>query len=147
MTTALEGLVADNRIGTTNTAAGGHGEARTRPLQGRGLPVAQSISFPDLNAAAEDGPTPRATAEPILKDWHPLHQVKAKLQVCVGEATISVGELLGAKEHQVLRLDRGLGQPVDLTIEGKVVARGQLVAVDGNFAVRITELPTALRLA
>ncbi len=52
-----------------------------------------------------------------------------------------------AKEHQVLRLDRGVDQPVDLTIEGKVVARGQLVAVDGHFAVRITELPVALGLA
>ncbi|MNY65664.1 flagellar motor switch protein [compost metagenome] len=57
-----------------------------------------------------------------------------------------MGELLSAKEHQVLKLDRGIEQPVDLTIEGKVVARGQLVAVDGHFAVRITELPMALGL-
>jgi flagellar motor switch protein FliN/FliY len=35
---------------------------------------------------------------------------------------------------------------VDLLLDGKVVARGQLVAVDGHFAVRITELPVALKL-
>jgi flagellar motor switch protein FliN/FliY len=35
---------------------------------------------------------------------------------------------------------------VDLVLEGKVVARGELVAVDGFFAVRITELPLPLRL-
>lgn len=57
-----------------------------------------------------------------------------------------MGELLGAKEHQVIRLDREIDQAVDLTVEGKVVARGQLVAVDGHFAVRITELPVALSL-
>ncbi|TWD85743.1 flagellar motor switch protein FliN/FliY [Variovorax beijingensis] len=146
MTKALEGIVADNRTGAANTAAEGRGELRTRPQQASGLPTAQIIALPDLHADSE-GAANHAAEAPILKDWNPLHQIKAKLQVCVGEATISVGELLSAKEHQVLRLDRTFDQPVDLTIEGKVVARGQLVAVDGHFAVRITELPVALGLA
>jgi flagellar motor switch protein FliN/FliY len=77
---------------------------------------------------------------------NPLHQVKATLQVCVGSATLTVGELLAAVEQQVLVLDRGVEQPVDLMLEGQVVARGQLVAVDDQFAVRITELPLALSL-
>ena len=147
MTKALEGIVADNRTGAANTAAEGRGELRTRPQQASGLPTAQIIALPDLHVGSEGNAANHAADASILRDWNPLHQIKAKLQVCVGEATISVGELLGAKEHQVLRLDRGFDQPVDLTIEGKVVARGQLVAVDGHFAVRITELPVALGLA
>jgi len=107
---------------------------------------AQIIALPDLHAGAEGDAANQGGDASILKDWNPLHQIKAKLQVMVGEASISVGELLGAKEHQVLRLDREIDQAVDLTIEGKVVARGQLVAVDGHFAVRITELPIALGL-
>jgi flagellar motor switch protein FliN/FliY len=55
-----------------------------------------------------------------------------------------VGDLLAAKEHQVLVLDRKVDQPVDLLLEGKVIARGQLVAVDGCFAVRISELTAPL---
>ncbi|MDP9933613.1 FliM/FliN family flagellar motor switch protein [Variovorax paradoxus] len=108
------------------------------------MPTAQIIALPELHANAEGDAANRADNATVLRDWHPLHQIKAKLQVCVGEATLSVGELLAAKEHQVLLLDRALDQSVDLTIEGKVVARGQLVAVDGHFAVRITELPMAL---
>ena len=59
---------------------------------------------------------------------------------------MTVGELLSAKENQVLRLDRTLDQAVDLLLEGQVIARGQLVAVDDYFAVRITELPVPLQL-
>lgn len=76
----------------------------------------------------------------VLSSVNPLHQVKTTLRVCVGSAAITVGELLGAKEHQVLVLDRSVLQPVDLVLEGHVVARGQLVAVGNQFAVRITEL-------
>ena len=76
---------------------------------------------------------------------NPLHQIRTRLQVCVGEVGMTVGELLAAREHQVVVLDRTLTQPVDLLLEGRVVARGELVAVDDHFAVRITELPTPLK--
>lgn len=147
MTQALEGIVADHRVGASGSATESRGESRQRPASGNHAPTAQIIALPDLHVGTDGNAANHAGDATILKDWNPLHQIKAKLQVCVGEATISVGELLGAREHQVLRLDREIDQPVDLTIEGKVVARGQLVAVDGHFAVRITELPVALGLA
>lgn len=85
-------------------------------------------------------------SENLVASLNPLHQVKTTLQVCVGAATLTVGELLGAQAQQVLVLDRGLEQPVDLLLEGQVVARGQLVAVGDRFAVRLTELPLPLSL-
>lgn len=95
--------------------------------------------LPDVKAAAN--------SSKLLQSLNPLHQVKATLQVCVGTATLTVGELMAAKEQQVVVLDRNIEQPVDLMLEGQVVARGQLVAVDDHFAVRITALPLALSLA
>jgi flagellar motor switch protein FliN/FliY len=94
----------------------------------------------ELQDPAPDG----ASGPPLLRAAHPLHAVKIRLQVRVGEAFMTVGDLLGAREHEVLVLDRAVEQPVDLVLEGSVVARGQLVAVDGLFAVRITELPLPL---
>jgi flagellar motor switch protein FliN/FliY len=76
---------------------------------------------------------------------NPLHQIKTRLQVCVGEMTLTVGELMAAKEHQVFVLDRAIDRPVDVLLEGRIVARGQLVAVEDQFAVRITELPVPLK--
>jgi flagellar motor switch protein FliN len=105
-------------------------------------PSVHVIQLPELPEPNHD----TAAVLPLRLDGHPLHQVKTRLQVCVGEANVTVGELLGAKENQVLRLDRTLDQAVDLLLEGQVVARGQLVAVNGYFALRITELPLPLQL-
>lgn len=104
------------------------------------VPTAQLIELSELNDASQ------AKTDPVLRSLNPLHQVKAQLQVCVGSVQLTVGELMAAKAHQVLVLDRNIQQPVDLMLEGQVVARGQLVAVDDRFAVRITELPLALDL-
>ena len=104
-------------------------------------PTAQVISLGDLHGDAAH----RSPPIPVLEAVNPLHSIRTRLRVCVGEAELSVGELLAAREHQVLVLDRQLDQPVDMLLDGKVVARGQLVAVDGCFAVRITELPLPLK--
>lgn len=101
------------------------------------VPHAQAIALDEMEGG-------RGGAA-LLSGSHPLHAVKVKLGVCVGEAVLTVGELLGARENEVLTLDRAVDQPVDLLLEGKVVARGQLVAVDGCFAVRVTELPLPLK--
>lgn len=105
------------------------------------IDTTQAIDYPELQPASHpDG-------APALGSFHPLYQVKARLQVCVGEVTLTVGELLAARQQQVLRLDRALDQPVDLMVEGKVVARGHLVAVGNHFAVRLTELPQPMSLS
>ena len=107
-------------------------------------PVAQTLALGELHSASEAISNAPLLNGATLSSANPLHRVKAKLTVCVGTATLTVGELMAAKEQQVLRLDSKVAQPVDLLLEGKVVARGQLVAVDEHFGVRITELPVAL---
>jgi flagellar motor switch protein FliN/FliY len=102
-------------------------------------PRARAIAFEELVATSGDAP-------PMLADANPLLGVKVQLQVRVGAAAMTLGDLLAARENQVLALDRGVDQPVDLVLEGRTVARGQLVAVGEHFAVRITELPVPLKL-
>lgn len=91
------------------------------------------------------GPSDSAGPPLLPADAHPLHHVKARLQVSVGEATVTIGELLSARLHQVFVLDRRVEQAVDVLVEGRVVARGELIAVDDRFAVRISELPVPLK--
>lgn len=105
-------------------------------------PTAHMLQLPDLPELQ------RAQAAPggeLLPSMNPLHHIKAHLQVCVGQATLTVGELFDAREEQVILLDRRVDQPVDLLLEGKVIARGHLVAVGEHFAVRISELPVSLK--
>ncbi len=95
----------------------------------------------------EEAPEQPLQGQAAIRSEHPLHGVKVRLQVRLGEAEMTVAELLGARENEVLVLDRTVEDPVDLVLEGKVVARGQLVAIaDGTFAVRISELPVSLGL-
>ncbi|UTY59312.1 flagellar motor switch protein FliN [Massilia sp. erpn] len=72
-----------------------------------------------------------------------LDSVPVSLEVKVGNVQTTVGELMGLKEQAVLKIDRHTGQPVDVVVNGNVVARGQLVVVDDNFGVRITEIAAA----
>ena len=101
---------------------------------------AQPIELGEMSATAGGG------AAGLLADLNPLHQVKTTVHVCIGEVSMSIGELMALQAHQVVRLQQAVEEPVDLLVEGKAVARGQLVAVDGHFAVRITELPVALQV-
>lgn len=72
-----------------------------------------------------------------------LDGVQVHLSVMVGEARTTVGELMALKESSVLKIDRPADHPVDVILNGSVVARGQLVVVDDNFGVRITEIAQA----
>ncbi|AKU24729.1 hypothetical protein ACZ75_06390 [Massilia sp. NR 4-1] len=88
------------------------------------------------------GQTPSGPA--ILGDnLRLLDSVPVSLEVKVGNVQTTVGELMGLKEQAVLKIDRHSEQPVDVIVNGNVVARGQLVVVDDNFGVRITEIAAA----
>jgi flagellar motor switch protein FliN/FliY len=52
---------------------------------------------------------------------------------------------MGLRESSVLKIDRGVDMPVDVVVNGSVVARGQLVVVDDNFGVRISEIAQAAK--
>lgn len=111
------------------------------PIMASASPSAHIIELGELDKV------PHRDAPPVLTDVtvNPLHLIKAKLEVRVGEISLTVGELMAAREHEVFSLKRRIDEPVDLLLEGRVVARGELVAMDDQFAVRITELPVPLK--
>lgn len=69
-----------------------------------------------------------------------LQGVKVRLTVVVGAVEATLDELLSLKEFSVLTLERPVDHPVDVLLNGNIVARGQLVAVDDHFGVRVTEI-------
>jgi flagellar motor switch protein FliN/FliY len=117
----------------------------TPHANGNSTVTAQIISLSEMHPPA-NAATASAVPPANPNGLNPFHHVKATLKVCVGAAVITVGELVNAKVDQVICLDSRVNDPVDLLIEGKVVARGQLVAVDDRFGVRITQLPQALEV-
>ncbi|MES2933113.1 MAG: FliM/FliN family flagellar motor switch protein [Pseudomonadota bacterium] len=98
---------------------------------------AQVIELPELHSTGREGASILSGNLDVIKN------VKVKLTIRVGETTVSVNELMHMKEDHLLKLDAAIDTPVDVLLDGNIVARGQLVAIDDNFGVRITELPKA----
>ncbi|ATQ74329.1 flagellar motor switch protein [Massilia violaceinigra] len=99
----------------------------------------QFVELPELTPEAPAGPALLAGGSGLLDG------VKVSLSVVVGHAHTTLGELLALKQSALLKIDRAVDTPVDVMVDGNVVARGQLVVVDDNFGVRITDVAPALR--
>jgi flagellar motor switch protein FliN/FliY len=74
----------------------------------------------------------------------PLARVAAALQVPVtvrvGETELALSEVAGLAPGSVVELNRRVGEAVDVLVAGVLVARGELVSVEGRLGVRITEV-------
>jgi len=69
-----------------------------------------------------------------------LMTVPLKLTAELGTCKMIVEDILKLGTGSIVELDRLAGGPVDLLVNDKLVARGEVIAIDDNFGVRITEL-------
>jgi flagellar motor switch protein FliN len=71
-----------------------------------------------------------------------LMNVALGVSVELGRCSLRLGELLKLGSGAVVELDRRAGAPIDLFVNGKLIARGEIVAVDDRYGVRLTEVLT-----
>jgi flagellar motor switch protein FliN len=69
-----------------------------------------------------------------------LHDVEMEVSAELGRTRLSVRELLALSPGAVVELDRAAGSASDLLVNGRLIARGEVVVVDENFGIRITEI-------
>ncbi len=69
--------------------------------------------------------------------------VDLNVTVEIGRARKQVKEILALRQGSIVELDKQAGAPVDILVNGKLIARGDVVVIDDNFGVRITEIVTA----
>ncbi|MEW6282864.1 MAG: flagellar motor switch protein FliN [Candidatus Eremiobacterota bacterium] len=74
------------------------------------------------------------------EDLNVLYDVPFIIEAEMGRTMRTVRDVLKIGQGTVIELDRENGEPVDLMVNGRVIARGEVVEIDGNYAVRITEL-------
>ena len=76
-----------------------------------------------------------------------LLDIQLPVVVRMGQTEMQMGELLKLTPGSILELNRSADAPVELLVNGKLIAKGEVVVVDGNFAFRITEIEsTAARI-
>ncbi len=85
--------------------------------------------------AAATAPT-KVTAENLRV----LENVEVQMTVEVGNTEIKIRDLLRLNEGAVIELDRLAGDPLDILVNGTMIARGEIVMVGERFGVRFTEI-------
>jgi flagellar motor switch protein FliN/FliY len=85
-----------------------------------------------------DPPAPSASIGDA--DLTRLTDVTVELTVEVGRTRMSLGETMSLGQGSVVTLDRLADKPVDLLVNGRPIARGEVVVIDEQFGLRITEV-------
>ncbi len=122
--------------------------------------------------AAEPAPLPAAPVEstavtmpappaPVVEDvaFEPLHEIEAPVErpagievlmdvplsisVELGRTTVTIRDLLDLGQGSILRLDRHAGEPVDVLVNGRRLARGEVVVMEEDFGIRVTDVVSA----
>jgi flagellar motor switch protein FliN len=73
-------------------------------------------------------------------DLQRLHDVPVELAVEIGRTRMTIGETLALGPGAIVSLNRLAGEPVDLLVNGRPIARGEVVVVDEEFGLRVTEI-------
>ena len=112
-------------------------EAKTADAAAANAVAAQPFQAPaldDLSTASNgSGADVRPNIEVIL-------DVPVTLSLEVGRVQMSVGKLLRLSQGSVVELDRGAGEPLDVFVNGALVAHGEIVIVNDKFGIRLTDV-------
>jgi len=93
--------------------------------------TAQTVEFPQLKEA-------HATTE--TRNFDLLLDVRLPVAIELGRTTMPIADILNLGSGSIVELDKLAGEPVDLLVNNKIIAQGEVVVVDENFGIRITSL-------
>ena len=115
-----------------NVEAGDH--TQVVPAEPHDLPFGRDF-------AAESARVAGGGNEPL----DAVHDVPVKVQAVLGRSRMPIGDLLRLKAGAVVELDRRVGEPVDIFVNNRLIARGEVVMIDNALGVTLTEIVRADR--
>jgi flagellar motor switch protein FliN len=91
-------------------------------------------TMPDgLDAAATEPP-------PSLDQLSAVYDIPVQLSAVLGKTTMPVSQLLRLGRGAVVELDRKVGEPVEIYVNNRLVARGEVLVVDDHLGITMTEI-------
>ena len=78
--------------------------------------------------------------ERAASDLAPVFDVPVNISAVLGKASVSVAQLLKLGSGSVLELDRKVGEAIDIYVNNRLVARGEVVVIDERLGVTMTEI-------
>lgn len=74
------------------------------------------------------------------KDLGAVYDIPVQVSMVLGKVRIPISKLMNLKEGTVVELDNKVGEPIEIYVNRKLVARGDLVVSDGRLGVTLTEI-------
>jgi flagellar motor switch protein FliN/FliY len=121
----------DGVPGAAEVAVGGGGApvaAAAAPVSAPAAPIFAPMDEPDPPSAAD------------VRNLDIVMDVPLEVSVELGRKRMSIRQILDLGSGSIVELDKIAGEPVDLLVNGRLVARGEVVVIEDNFGVRITEI-------
>jgi flagellar motor switch protein FliN len=96
-----------------------------------------------LAETTEKETTTKVVTEPApgKENFDLVLDVELNVTLRFGRRQLTLREVFDLTSGSVIELDRQVDEPVELLLEGKVIARGEAVVIDGNYGLRVTEVP------
>ncbi|MEE4277790.1 MAG: flagellar motor switch protein FliN [Halieaceae bacterium] len=104
-----------------------------------GSESAAAVAPEELSSAA---PAPASPGEPGggRIDLDMLMDVQVSLSVELGRARIAIKDLIALNQGSIVSLERDVNEPLDLMVNGTLIARGEVVEADGQFGLRLIDV-------
>jgi flagellar motor switch protein FliN/FliY len=98
----------------------------------------RSLSLPEITAT--DMEETAGDSEKTAADLASVFDVPVNIQAVLGRTHLNVSNLLRLNRGSVLELDRRVGEPIDVYVNDRLIARGEVVIVDDRLGVTMTEI-------
>ncbi|MFZ1426057.1 MAG: flagellar motor switch protein FliN [Geminicoccaceae bacterium] len=86
------------------------------------------------------GDAPSPGAPPSLEQLSAVYDIPVQLAAVLGKASMPVSQLLRLGRGAVVELDRKVGEPVEIYVNNRLVARGEVLVVDEHLGITMTEI-------
>lgn len=96
------------------------------------------VTFEEMLAPGREGPT--AVGEKSAADLEAVFDVPVRISVVLGRTKVPVSQLLKMDVGTVVELDRQVGEAVEIYVNDRLVARGEIVLVESRLGVTMTEI-------
>jgi flagellar motor switch protein FliN/FliY len=120
---------------------------------GQDSPEDRSLELDDLGEGTDDSSqnllSMEEAAEPMrnAKDLEAVYDIPVQLSAVLGKASMQVSQLLKLGRGAVVELDRKVGEAIDIYVNNRLVARGEVVVVEERLGVTMTEIIKSDRVA
>ena len=118
------------------------------------MPADNDLEFEDLDVAGEAPAAAENEAPPLdssglpevgdlprgAKDLEAVYDIPVQVSAVLGKSTMQVSQLLKLGRGAVVELDRKVGEAIDIYVNNRLVARGEVVVVEDQLGVTMTEI-------